>query len=235
MKKIILATALISTMLFSTGCGFQDDIDDFMDKVFGEQKTSQTTNESSDSNQITVIHGNPEVLDAQVLNGTQVDEYSVYSAVLNSEVLTNRAAQVAVGAMTVSDFRGTALGNRSDPLSYVQQRIPGLGLAILGDFHRKNMEAIPMISSFQTRLPCVLLSAQEEDEVLKRNSWTAFQNRFPRSQGLTRFSRVGFDPGVTVAFLYAGIEENAFSSTRYFLYLRKGIQGNWVIEAKVRI
>ncbi len=88
--------------------------------------------------------------------------------------------------------------------SYLRESL-GLDEETLDDFISKNREQHPVAPDLNPggRLMCV------DDAEFHRifhdaDGWDRFRRAFPESDGTLRFSRVGLNPSVTQAVLYAG-------------------------------
>jgi hypothetical protein len=166
-----------------------------------------------------------------MLNGTIADE---------REVLTACLAQLHLGkSQVVRSLTRSGLQTPADErmLSYLRENLEGLDEEALTDFLAKNGVQYPVEPDLNPggRLVCV---GDEEFENIFRDAdgWARFRQEFPESDGTLRFSRVGLDPGVTQAMLYAGQQFDwNVSSGGFWLFSKLdgewtevGSVGNWI-------
>ncbi len=165
---------------------------------------------------------------ASELFGTISDEREVLEVCL--DLLYVRAGQV-VRSSTVSGLRGEVDDERMG--SYLRQNLEGLGEDTLGDFLAKNRERHPVRPDLDPEGRLVCVDDREFHHVFRDGEgWERFRRTFPESDGTLRFSRVGLDPDVTQALLYAGQQFDwNVGSGGYRLFAKAG--GSWTESSRV--
>lgn len=165
------------------------------------------------------------------LNGTIADECEALAACLGHLYLGENQV---VRSLTRSVAQMS--GDEERLVSYLRENL-GLDEETLEDFIVKNREQHPVEPDLNPggRLICV------DDEEFGRifrdaDGWDRFRQTFPESDGTLRFSRIGFNRGVTQAVLYAGQQFDwSIGSGGYWLlaksdgeWLKAGRAGTWI-------
>lgn len=162
-----------------------------------------------------------------MFNGTIADE---------QEVLTVCLARLHLGErQVVRSLTRSGLQVPADKrmLSYLRENLEGLEEETLNDFLAKNSAPHPIGPDLnpEGRLVCV---GDEEFERIFRDGdgWARFRRRFPDSDGTLRFSRVGLDPRIAQAMLYAGQQFDwNVGSGGFWLFSKLG--GEWAEAGRV--
>ena len=162
-----------------------------------------------------------------MFNGTIADEQEVLIVCLARLHLGERQV---VRSLTRSGLQVPA---DERMLSYLRENLGGLEEETLADFLAKNREQHPIEPDLNPggRLLCV---GDEEFEHIFRDGdgWARFRSLFPESDGTLRFSRVGLNPGITRAILYAGQQFDwNVGSGGFWLFSKLG--GEWTEAGRV--
>ena len=105
-----------------------------------------------------------------------------------------------------------------------------LGRELIDDFNSKNKGSHRLSDRFSADKKVVLLPEGESAEIFNKGGWDEFYRKYPRSGGLLLLSRVGFNAGRDLAFLYVGSSSGPRSGTGCFVLLRKSkASGAWYI------
>jgi hypothetical protein len=127
-----------------------------------------------------------------------------------------------------SETQLTIICDQTNPIWRNQANRKEFALAkeIIDDYDRKNDRSY-LLSRFFFSTRCRLLTYREYEEVLQKG-WHAFHSRFPNSQGILSFSRVGFNYTKDAAVLY---EENRNHELQggSFVFLKKE-NGEWIVK-----
>lgn len=114
---------------------------------------------------------------------------------------------VGSGQVVRSETRG-GLGMPGDEermLSYVRENLEGVNTETLEDFRAKNRERHRIEPDLDPGGLLISVGDEEFRHIFRDGEgWNRFRETFPDSDGTLRFSRVGFDRGVTQALIYAG-------------------------------
>ncbi len=163
-----------------------------------------------------------------MFNGSVADEREVLEVCLGR--LYVGAGQV-VRSLTVSGSRGEVDEERT--VTYLRENLSGLGEDTLRDFLTKNRERHPVDEIFDSEGPLVCLDDAGFHDVFKDgDGWERFRRNYPESDGTLRFSRVGLDPDVTQAVLYAGQQFDwSVGAGGYWLFSKAG--GSWTESGRV--
>jgi hypothetical protein len=163
-----------------------------------------------------------------LFNGSIVDEQEVLAVCFGQLYLGNRQV---VRSVTRSGLRLPADEERA--LSYMRENFEGLDDETLVDFFAKNREQHPVEPDLnpEGRLTC--LSDEEFQRIFRDGGgWDRFRQAFPESDGTLRFSRVGLNPGVTQAMLYAGQQFDWNVGSGGFWLFSKS-DGAWVASGRL--
>jgi hypothetical protein len=127
-------------------------------------------------------HATPAVPDA-----ISADEYSVYSALINTRFLRGKTNLAVIDARTQLHFNNAVVPKEFDEL-----------LA-------KNEKTYILARRFRLRVKYLLLGDDQLDFLFKPDpkDWDIYWKRYPRATGLLAFSRVGFNARRNKAFVYA--------------------------------
>jgi hypothetical protein len=154
-------------------------------------------------------------------NGTISDEREVLAVCLDHLYLGD--GQVARSLTRSGLHRPT----EARTISYVRDNFEGLDEETLADFLAKNRERYPVEPDLNPggRFTCV--DDREFEHIFRDGEgWERFRQAFPESDGTLRFSRVGLNPEVTQAMLYAGQQfDRHIGSGGYWLFSKS--DGTW--------
>jgi hypothetical protein len=168
-------------------------------------------------------------LHAQARQNSDPEEYAVYLILLGRWSDNKNIERIVIDEFTTGNL---ITGNRLSKASFPNMDKP---LPIeqdgVDDFNEKNFEQKWQLSTklFNGRNKIELLSESDKTSLLaSENHWKAFYQKYPKSQGATTFSRVGFNKGKTKAIVYFGIGTNWRGGKGYLVTLEKR-SGVWEI------
>ncbi len=162
---------------------------------------------------------------------TAADENAVYTAVLRE--WDGGAGSYVFRDQTHFNRPGVTL---EDTLEFVQQQLPpgseadpfGLAPQVLEDFAQRNESASSLAAILHTPFPAAFLSEEELSTLFspgENGGWAVFGERFPASNGIYTFSRVGFNPQGDQALVYMGLQTEDFEGGYYSLLVKR--DGLW--------
>ncbi len=150
------------------------------------------------------------------------ESYAVYGAVLNQGMLRDK--DLIVESKTMAGVRF------SMPESYYRERF-GLTTATVKDYLAENAQSRNLKSDrFGDHL---FLSGREiaANFADGNQGWDEFYERFPESEGIVYFSRVGFDFERTQALVYVGYNCGEACGSARFVILKK-TNGDWILASE---
>jgi hypothetical protein len=155
------------------------------------------------------------------------DEYAVYAALIESRYLKEGVDLIVIRAQTTFFPLGPDV-----TAEQVSETIPGLQEETYDDFLSVNEEPVPLDPSLDLGFDYTLVSLQDLEEFLGGGAWSydAFYERFPNSQGLMEFSRVGFNLSHNQALVYVGNQYDLLGGEGYYVLLRKE-GGDWLVDS----
>ena len=123
-----------------------------------------------------------------------------------------------------------------ETLTFVRGQLPStevddpfaLDPTTLEDFEQKNLESSLLNEILNIGLPVTIITDEELEAILNKGEdadWAQFQERFPETQGVFTFSRVGFNEAGNQALVYLGIQREDFSGGYYSLLVER--EGLW--------
>lgn len=149
------------------------------------------------------------------------EEFEVYAAIINEMV---DGDPVVIEETTASLSFEAWIPHLSDSWSDMPTN------DMLLDWTEKNREACPLPQRIPLQREYVLLSEQEHAEFFKSGGgWSSFYRRYPKPDGLLRFSRVAFDSDKDTALVYFYRISYYLSSVGSFLLLKKD-GDRWVVK-----
>lgn len=101
-------------------------------------------------------------------------------------------------------------------------------------FQSRNKSAIPLAPDMELGLPYILLTPTEFDRIFAVNTsgWDVFYTRYPNSPGMTTISKVGFNPDLSQALVYAATISNWLAGAGHY-YLLERSSGTWEIIQQI--
>ncbi len=113
--------------------------------------------------------------------------------------------------------------------------MPGIAETTLDSFRIRNAEPMTLTNRLPLRLPYVWISEQEVKEIFRDSQgWKRFYERYPGSQGIMEFSRVGFNSDLTQALVYVGNQSDWLAGAGYYVLLVKE-GGTWVVRNRIMV
>jgi hypothetical protein len=169
-----------------------------------------------------------------------LDEYTVYSAVLNSKYASTKDEQIVINAETTSgpkrsfiSFRGAYVGPK---------RRPELESSTTSDFDEKNRTSWLLEKRLDLKLNYVLVTSDELRTTFRldahglpnKRTWEEFYLHYPGSSGLGSFSRVGFNAKHDQALVYIAVQHGLVGGSGRFCVLSRSDM-MWKIQEEVLV
>lgn len=147
------------------------------------------------------------------------EEYSVYSAVINSAFLHPKTEIAIIESHTQFDRATVEI-----PQEFKEDLLPKI----------ERSESLER--RFSIKVEYLLLSNDQLETLFKANpgmgtGWERFWKQYPKGTGLLGFSRVGFDRTRNKAFVYASEVCGSLCGNGYAFRLEK-INGSWQVKEK---
>ena len=158
------------------------------------------------------------------------DEYSVYSALIKSVYQGDHIQTIVIQNNTDVDKQIAGV----DELQYVQRELKGVTQAIVDDFTARNRQVLTLEQRFDSSAKIVLIKQADIQAIFKKGGWNEFYRQYPNSQGTLVLSRVGFNPAVDQALIYAGNESNYLAGAGFYYLLAKE-NGEWKIIQQLMV
>jgi len=172
------------------------------------------------------------ILQGQTVDAAPVqdlDEYAVWSAVLEKKYVGTRSKQLVISDQT------WFLATPRDIAPYAY-----LSADAFPDFAAKSKGRYTLENKFSAALPCILLSRETEDRLFPHTpstsldvqaiiaGWHLFYREYPDAHGILTLSRVGFNSDKTQAVVYVSNHASLMVfADRYFILIKKN--GSWEI------
>jgi hypothetical protein len=158
------------------------------------------------------------------------DEYQVYSSVIVSLFGDNKAQSLVVRRMslnsTVRDF------NDRDVRLVVKADFPKLDYKTLDDFISKNGKSYELSAQhFNIQGKIILVTDTDRVTASAKTCeahWRKFYRVYPTAKGYMIFTRVGFNPEKTQAFVYADYWSHCKEGEGQFYFLQND-GGGWKV------
>ena len=161
-----------------------------------------------------------------------VEEYAVYSAILNSQFARANVQQFVIICKTrwvtnPANVDRVASDVESDTIS---------------DFEANNEKSYLLDRRFDLKTPYVLIGDDEVEAMFNQKAglfaagggWTRFYERYPGAPGLVGFSRVGFDSRKGQALVYFAFQRNYLGGSGRFFVLSRADE-SWKVKKQVVI
>jgi hypothetical protein len=171
---------------------------------------------------------------------TDIDEYAVYSDLLNAQFSSSKVQQFVINNETSSKTKAAFVGLIGAFVGTGASR-PQTEPDTKTDFDQKNEESNVLERHFELNIPYVLLSSNDlraifvpdgNDHHLDMDGWKRFYSQYPGAAGVLAFSRVGFNSKKNQALVYVRIQYNLLGGKAWFVVLSK-TEKNWKIEKQV--
>ncbi len=160
------------------------------------------------------------------------NEYQIYSLILNEKFDGN---ELVVQQKTSSPFSVISSNYYED----LKTENLNLDTTIVVNFDDKNSSAYYLDNKFNTLTKSVTLISDEEDKHFfspqdPNNSWDAFYKKYPKSKGIIKFSRVGFNLDKSQAIVEVGHTYASLGGDSRLVYLVKE-NNSWKIIQIINI
>jgi hypothetical protein len=141
-------------------------------------------------------------------------DYEIYSKILS----TFKAKTLVVEELTTPiDIRFEFKG--------ISARMPLLEEETLLDFNKNFIITDTLRNDFNVKKKIILLSQKEIHRIFSdpnTDGWNIFYKQYPKTQGITTFSRVGYNKNKTQALIYYWTQTYGLGGGGYYvLYVRK--------------
>jgi hypothetical protein len=172
----------------------------------------------------------------------QNDEYTIYSQAIAKQFVNDRVDRIVVGDHTLMAFPPIMMGmtqfGNSPEVRKLRQAV---AKETLQDYEQKNKTSVALEEKFQLKVPIILISAIERDQIFlvadagkqeipNPKGLDEFHRLYPKSQGFMTLSRIGFNPNKTQALLYIGNLCGGLCGTgQLFLLVKEG--NSWKIQS----
>ncbi|MBU7026127.1 MAG: hypothetical protein HXS48_04220 [Theionarchaea archaeon] len=166
--------------------------------------------------------------DNPVQSVSETEEYAVYTALIKERY----TGWVIVIKDHTSSGRSPS-EDLSKMLQRAQQEMSGVEQETLDDFLAKNGQSHPLGDYFNIKTRIVLISDEERKKIFGESfGWIKFYVRYPLSDGILTFSRVGFNDEMDQALAYIGHSKGWLEGIGYYVLLTKE-NGVWTIQDKM--
>ena len=145
------------------------------------------------------------------------EEYSVYSALINSTFLHPKTDLAIIHAYTDFDSSTVVI-----PKEFEEDLLP------------KKEHSQTLERRFKLKVEYLLLNNDQHKSLFKQgivNGWELYWKKYPKATGLLGFSRVGFDKAHTKAFVYVSEICGSLCGNGYSFILEK-VNGSWEVKEK---
>ena len=162
------------------------------------------------------------------------EEYAVYAALINAEGRAGGEDRLLVIREQPSPWVSSVDEGQGDFYDELKKSSPALKAETVDDLRAKNKEASKFTRNFDISRPYVLISEEEVNGLFKQgiSGWKSFHLKYPKSGGLSTFSRVGFDRDRTQALVYHGYSCGGLcGGGSYYLLTRKN--GVWILKGNI--
>lgn len=163
-------------------------------------------------------------------HSSEMEKDAVYATLIREMCITDQVEQIVIKDETSLDsFRDDEL---EEIFRQITLKLPTLQKATFSDFRDRNRQPHRLDETINLSIKYVLISKEEENELLYRaggGSWLSFYKKYPKSQGITTLSGVGFNPERDQALVYVGNRSGPKTGTGYYVLLARE-NGNWVIK-----
>ncbi len=155
------------------------------------------------------------------------EEYAVYDELISD---WNKAADIR--QIVIKKFtNGEDSNNKIYDGDYFAVR--GVENETVKDFTEKNKRKSYQLQKnlFEKSSKIILISDLEVSRIFEKEctkGWDKFYEKFPKSQGITTVSRVGFNKNKTKALVYSGTQSLCLDGSGFFVILEKK-NHEWII------
>ena len=164
-------------------------------------------------------------------HNVEAEEYDVYSALIREMYFANRHDKNA----TKPDIERVVIEEETFPCQErLQMTKKFVDKNLIEDYRAKNTKPYHLIDLFILDVECVLLPSKDIQEIFNVNvdGWYEFYKKYPKSQGITTFSRVGFNADKTEALVYVSTSRGRLNGEGQYIKLSKK-DGQWTIQKEI--
>ena len=163
----------------------------------------------------------------------QAQEYEIYAALIDATYVHTNANIRLIVLLEHTDMAPAYHGRAT--LDYVKKHAPAVLPETLDDFESKNQESYPLEHAFDLTVEYVLIGDVEKSAAFggRTQGWIDFYAKYPRSQGITWLSRVGFNSDRNQALVYMANRRHTLMGSGEYLLLAKD-QVQWLPRGLVR-
>jgi hypothetical protein len=173
------------------------------------------------------------------------EEYEIFTLVIDSLFVKPDTKQIVICDSTLSpcyEFLANRIPKSYKSLSklFKYRKIKMISKILANDFYIQNTRKYFLNkNAFKFNLPCTLLTNRNLtknvfDSIICIDSdcWKLFYSMYPKAQGITTVSRVGFNNNKNQAILYVDVGRGYLDAVSYFILLEKKY-GIWRIKKKI--
>lgn len=130
----------------------------------------------------------------------------------------------------------TTGNDRQEPnWHHLKTKLEGLTDDTLNDFIKKSKTPIVLERNFSKRLDVDFIEKEVLDSIFKNyEGWNLFYKTFGGTQGITTFSRIGYNKEKTQALIYIGTQQGWLNGAGYYI-LFKYKYGRWVESERIMV
>jgi hypothetical protein len=151
------------------------------------------------------------------------EEYLIYSTLI--EEMAGDVELIVIRDSTRLEF----VDDLNETVEQIRESTLGVDEDVLGDFRVKNADPLQLKNRFSFAGTTVLMSQEEFDSIFVDGGvWDEFYERYPKSNGIMTFSRVGFNSQYDEALVYIGIQSHFKDGAGYYVLLDK-LNDGWMV------
>jgi uncharacterized protein YkvS len=151
------------------------------------------------------------------------EEYLIYSTLI--EEMVGDVELIVIRDSTRLEF----VDDISETVEQIRESTLGVDEEVLGNFRDKNAHPLQFENRFSFTGTTVLMSQEEFDGIFVGGGvWDEFYERYPKSNGIMTFSRVGFNSQFDEALVYIGIQSHFKDGAGYYVLLEK-LNDGWIV------
>jgi hypothetical protein len=151
------------------------------------------------------------------------EEYLIYSTLI--EEMAGDVELIVIRDSTRLEF----VDDLSEIVEHIRESTLGVDEEVLGDFRVKNAHPLQLKNRFSFAGTTVLMSQEKFDSIFVGGGvWDEFYERYPKSNGILTFSRVGFNSQFDEALVCIGIQSHFKDGAGYYVFLDK-LNDGWMV------
>lgn len=166
----------------------------------------------------------------------EAEEYAVYSALIKEFFLTDREDGEIIMLDIKPGIERIVIDEDTQPYTgEFGEAKQTFGKELVYGYLAKNGRSHRFESRFTLDVDCVLISSEDTEEIFKdSDGWNNFYEKYPKSQGITTFSRVGFNADRTEALLYVSTQRGWLNAEGQYVQLSKK-NDRWITKEKLEL